>query len=650
MTLVAVEVGFRAYYVVRGRPLIVPEIINESMWRGRWIAQRQDRQGKPFTGSDEYHPTFGWKPQTNLDKARLEGLAPVSTNSRGWRNPRDFPFAKPPGVKRVVVVGDSFTYGEQEEDEHIWPVVLQDCLQGWEVINLAVHGYGTDQQCLVLREEGIRYQPDVVVVGFFVHNIYRNVLAFRDYAKPRFVLRNGRLELTNVPVPTPEEVLRTAGVGSPRSYALQWVRRRVRRATAGSAGYEITQEMWDVTRAIFREIKATCDTVDARLLVAIIPNPPRPAPEVEQRVVAWGQELGFETLVLRDRLHDVEQREGKPTFYLHFSRLGHVVTTQAVFERLRALHWVRGEEVGDLDTVRERYRLALEAKPLDADSKILYAADLAQRGKHDEAIRTYLEVLNEGSPEKVKIHTNLGTLYRLQGNMEQAEKHFRRAIELDASSAAAQMNLGNLLAEMERLGEAERVFRKALTLRPTPNILHARLGAVLRAQGKIDAAIEAYEAAVSAMPDHAGCRIELASLLTMTRRYARALEVLREAHKRFPDDDGVVNNLAWLLATYPNACADDGEEAFRLIERFGPTEAMGVEHVSLLDTRAASLATAGQYARAIETAERALRFAEQANRSKHAEHIARRLALYRSGKPYRLPQRVPATSGGSNRR
>lgn len=39
--------------------------------------------------------------------------------------------------------------------------------------------------------------------------MYRNVLSFRDYAKPRFTLAGGELRLVNTPVPAPEELLRS---------------------------------------------------------------------------------------------------------------------------------------------------------------------------------------------------------------------------------------------------------------------------------------------------------------------------------------------------------------------------------------------------------------------------------------------------------
>jgi hypothetical protein len=60
---------------------------------------------------------------------------------------------------------------------------------------------------LYLREEGLRYRPDVVLLGFVHIDMPRNLLAFRDYAKPRFELLRGRVELLGTPVPEPQGVI-----------------------------------------------------------------------------------------------------------------------------------------------------------------------------------------------------------------------------------------------------------------------------------------------------------------------------------------------------------------------------------------------------------------------------------------------------------
>jgi hypothetical protein len=95
----------------------------------------------------------------------------------------------------------------QVGDDQTWSYYLQNLLPGSEVLNFGVHGYGQDQMLLYLKEEGIKYHTDIVILGFVALDMDRNLVSFRDYAKPRFVLDGARLVLTNTPIPTIDEVL-----------------------------------------------------------------------------------------------------------------------------------------------------------------------------------------------------------------------------------------------------------------------------------------------------------------------------------------------------------------------------------------------------------------------------------------------------------
>jgi hypothetical protein len=96
----------------------------------------------------------------------------VSTNADGFRD-REHPLAKPAGRYRVVLLGDSFIEAMQVPFEASVTPLLEERLRrsgtDAEVINLGVSGFGTAREYLALREYGMRYQPDLVVL-FFVGN------------------------------------------------------------------------------------------------------------------------------------------------------------------------------------------------------------------------------------------------------------------------------------------------------------------------------------------------------------------------------------------------------------------------------------------------------------------------------------------------
>jgi len=180
-----------------------PRYIESSgWWRDAWFRGNPGPIPAAFVALDR---DLGWLPAANLDRLRLEG-ARVGTNSANIRGRREYP-PGPSERPRIVAVGDSYVFGQCVGDEQTIPARLEALLPGSDAINHGVMGYGHDQMLLRLRLHGLRYEPDVVLLGFHTMDMPRNLLDFRDYAKPRFRLEEGALVLENVPVKMPEELL-----------------------------------------------------------------------------------------------------------------------------------------------------------------------------------------------------------------------------------------------------------------------------------------------------------------------------------------------------------------------------------------------------------------------------------------------------------
>ncbi len=108
---------------------------------------------------------------------RPRGYAPVNTDGRerrpinrqGYRD-LEHPRLKPAGVRRVLFLGDSFTWGASVLFEDTYPQRVERGLnrrgEAWEAINLAEPGNNTVQEAARLDAEGFDYSPDVVVLGY----------------------------------------------------------------------------------------------------------------------------------------------------------------------------------------------------------------------------------------------------------------------------------------------------------------------------------------------------------------------------------------------------------------------------------------------------------------------------------------------------
>lgn len=96
-------------------------------------------------------------------------------NSLGFRG-HDRPFEKPPGAFRIVGIGDSFTYGIGVDHDATYLARLEAALgartaRRVEVINLGIPRYWPEPEALVLEHYGLKFHPDLVIVGVTTNDI-----------------------------------------------------------------------------------------------------------------------------------------------------------------------------------------------------------------------------------------------------------------------------------------------------------------------------------------------------------------------------------------------------------------------------------------------------------------------------------------------
>jgi hypothetical protein len=189
----------------RGNLLLVVASLMLSLIAGELALRVAGRDTPEFYRLD---PDVGWRPRPEVSGwVAGETETFVAMNREGYRDV-DHPLAKPANTYRIVLLGDSMTEAvEVPLDETYWRRLidpLERCRRDGktvEVINFGVNGYGTAQEYLTLKNWGLKYRPDLVLLAFFTGNDFTdNSLALGKHeGRPYFTAHDGKLELTRRP-------------------------------------------------------------------------------------------------------------------------------------------------------------------------------------------------------------------------------------------------------------------------------------------------------------------------------------------------------------------------------------------------------------------------------------------------------------------
>jgi hypothetical protein len=168
----------------------------------------------PFKGPENGIETcagpLGWrgKPFYETVSATEDYVHNLKLNSVGMHDGEHLQ-AKPEGTFRILMLGDSFVQATQVREEETAHQVLEDLLNEdqpspkFEVISAGVGGWGTGQQLMYYRSEGRLYQPDLVILMFFLGNDVKDNLPGRGITvdgrncyMSYFVLQDDQLDPT----------------------------------------------------------------------------------------------------------------------------------------------------------------------------------------------------------------------------------------------------------------------------------------------------------------------------------------------------------------------------------------------------------------------------------------------------------------------
>jgi lysophospholipase L1-like esterase len=304
-------------------------------WTG-WVGR-----GTPYViGSADYH---------YIQKAGASGRhvspgefdAEFHINSKGIRG-AEIDYARN-GSRRILALGDSFTFGFGVEDDQTWPAQLQRQL-GVEVVNGGVMGWGLAEYLIWFQKEGVKYKPDLVVVGVHASDWVNamNGLTSLD--------ANGKIEVHQVPPDAQDKVRRmtrwipfydalmthSALANVARNVVVKTLHRQTPAALeqqgdpSGDAASDVRE---DHNFALLRELQRQVRNAGGTLLLVFIPKYQALYPETDpdkvshlfqKKLAQWASELDVPLLDMTPIYRDVVDRNGKSDpSYLFFLKDGH---------------------------------------------------------------------------------------------------------------------------------------------------------------------------------------------------------------------------------------------------------------------------------------------------------------------------------------
>ena len=281
-----------------------------------------------------------------------------------------------------------------------------------------------------------------------------------------------------------------------------------------------------------------------------------------------------------------------------------------------------------------------QPKPTEARS---VAIKFLNRGLIGEA-ETYVRRLSAwqsahpgvfSAQERSDLQNYLGAVLYDQNKFQEALTAWNEYIQQVPGDRATLVDMARAWTALKQPVEAAATLRQALRMKRDDVDLLAQLGRSLMAAGDPSGFREAaslFREAMALQPSRV-LRFELAQALGLSGRCQEAIAELRAILAASPGWPPATNNLAWLLATGPDASLRDGPEAVRLA-----TTVRNPEIIFTLGTLSAAYAEAGQFDNALQTIREAIAIEQARPSSEYLKDFQTMQASYEARQPHRDPR------------
>ncbi|MDR1168177.1 MAG: tetratricopeptide repeat protein [Heliobacteriaceae bacterium] len=155
--------------------------------------------------------------------------------------------------------------------------------------------------------------------------------------------------------------------------------------------------------------------------------------------------------------------------------------------------------------------------------RIEKAFEYYKQGNWQKAIDVFSSVLETG-PDSAEIHNNMGICYRQLGDLEQAEKHYLRARELDPKIPQVYINLADIYYVIKDFDSGIQLLSQGVYEMPENPVLRHYLARFYMEDAKFDLAVDELEKILENQPENYDAYYDLGRVHFELGNYHLAVE------------------------------------------------------------------------------------------------------------------------------
>ena len=244
---------------------------------------------------------------------------------------------------------------------------------------------------------------------------------------------------------------------------------------------------------------------------------------------------------------------------------------------------------------------------IDHYNDYLRFISLLSSDKRTEAKILCKELLSK-EPQLIETNLFMGVESLDKKDYVQAVGCLKNLLDLKYDLFKTHYNLGTSFRHLDKPSQAIQHYTKALEIKPDVTKAHNDLADVLAGQNQLDEAVNHYQKSLDVDASQYLIYVKLAKVYSKKEQTAQVINCWEKVLELKPDWPSALNNIAWIKATHEDIRFRAPESAVELARR--AAELTNYENLSILDTLGAAYAANGDFAQAIETAKRALKFAQ----------------------------------------